>query len=94
MTGRLHDEASSDEKAGHIQARPVSWAVVVLVCAGFLVAGIALIASEPWLFFVGAGLIVVGVVLGSATHAMADVSSRADRSGAQTQPVDAEAATR
>jgi len=67
------------EQAGHIQGRPVSWAVVVLVCAGFMASGIALIEHVAWLFFLGVGIVAVGAILGWATHAMADTSARVER---------------
>jgi hypothetical protein len=78
--GPTHD-VSVAERPGHIAARPVSWLVVVLVCAGFLVAGIGLIAAQPWLFWLGVGVVAVGVVIGGATHAMADVTARVERKG-------------
>ena len=81
--GPTHD-VSVAERPGHIAARPVSWLVVFLVCAGFLVAGIALIAAQAWLFWLGVGILAVGAIIGGATHAMADVSARVDRQG---QPV-------
>jgi hypothetical protein len=81
------------EKFGHIQARPVSWVVVFLVCAGFLVGGIGLIAATPWVFWVGIGAVAVGTVLGGVTHAMADMTARAHGSGHPKQPIDSEATT-
>jgi len=79
-----------DENFGHIHARPVSWVVVFLVCAGFLVAGIGLIAATPWVFWVGAGVVAAGTILGWVTHAMADLAARAARA---ERAAGAEAAT-
>ena len=53
MTELEQRGAPVNENFGHIQARPVSWVVVVLVCGGFAAAGIGLIVATPWLFFVG-----------------------------------------
>jgi hypothetical protein len=73
------DDVEVSENFGHIAARPVSWVVVFLVCAGFLVAGIGLIAATPWAFWVGAGVVAAGTILGGVTHAMADMTARAER---------------
>lgn len=88
------DDVSVGENFGHIQARPVSWVVVFLVCAGFLVGGIGLIAATAWVFWVGIAVVAVGTVLGGVTHAMADVTARAQRSGRTKPPIDSEATTR
>jgi hypothetical protein len=88
MTAASHDadshgDESVGERAGHIKARPVSWIVVILVCVGFLVAGIGLIVATPWVFWVGMGVVAAGVVLGGLTHAMADVTARVERKAAR-----------
>jgi hypothetical protein len=72
------DSTSVAEFTGHIKGRPVSWVVVVLVCGGFVAAGVGLIAALPWLFFVGVGVVVVAAILGWLTHAMADVTARVE----------------
>ncbi len=79
MSDRPADDLGIDEHFGHIQARPVSWVVVFLVCAGFLVAGIGLIAANPVVFWIGVGVVAVGTILGGATHAMADTTARVER---------------
>jgi hypothetical protein len=88
------DDAGVDEHFGHIQARPVSWVVVFLVCVGFLVAGIGLIAANPVVFWIGAGVVAAGTILGGVTHAMADVTARVERKQAKANKavVDGEAA--
>ena len=80
MSGMSHDPDSTSvaEFSGHIKGRPVSWVVVVLVCVGFIAAGVGLIAALPWLFFVGVGVVVVASILGWLTHAMADVTARVE----------------
>jgi hypothetical protein len=79
MSDRPKDDLGIDEHFGHIIARPVSWAVVFLVCAGFLVAGLGLIAASPVVFWIGVGVVAAGTILGGVTHAMADVTARVER---------------
>ncbi|HEY0869533.1 MAG TPA: HGxxPAAW family protein [Acidothermaceae bacterium] len=87
MADRPLDDLGIDEHFGHIQARPVSWVVVFLVCAGFLVAGIGLIAANPVVFWIGVGVVAAGTILGGVTHAMADVPSRVERRQAKANKV-------
>jgi hypothetical protein len=91
MSHVSNEDLDLSENFGHIRARPVSWVVVFLVCAGFLVAGIGLIAATPWVFWVGAGVVAAGTILGGVTHAMADMSGRATR--AEKKLADGEVAT-
>jgi len=79
MPDQPADDLGIDEHFGHIKARPVSWVVVFLVCAGFLVAGIGLIAANPVVFWIGVGVVAAGTILGGVTHAMADVPARVER---------------
>jgi hypothetical protein len=88
MTELEQRGAPVNENFGHIQARPVSWVVVVLVCGGFAAAGIGLVVATPWLFFVGFGVVAVGTILGGVTHAMADMHGRAERSAARKSGAD------
>lgn len=85
MPDRPLDDVGIDEHFGHILARPVSWVVVFLVCAGFLVAGIGLIAASPVVFWIGVGVVAAGTVLGGVTHAMADVTARVERRQAKSK---------
>jgi hypothetical protein len=80
MSGTSHDPDSTSvaEFSGHIKGRPVSWVVVVVVCGGFVAAGVGLVAALPWLFFVGLGVVVVGSILGWVPHAMADATARVE----------------
>jgi hypothetical protein len=64
--------------SGHIPGRPVSWVVVILVCGGFIAAGFGLTLAQPWLFYIGAGVVVLAVIVGWATHAMSDVTARVE----------------
>ncbi|HEX2498726.1 MAG: HGxxPAAW family protein [Actinomycetes bacterium] len=52
---------------GHSTA---AWTAVVLALAGFVVGGAALILAEPWLFYVGVGLLVLAVVAGKVLQMM------------------------
>jgi hypothetical protein len=59
---------------GSARGRPMSWVVVALVILGFLVGGLGLMAGPSWwLFWTGAGLVLVGIVVGWATGIMEDV---------------------
>jgi len=78
MNPNITQDVAVGERAGHIPGRPISWVVVVLVCAGFVVAGVGLITALPWLFYTGAGVVVAGTILGWATHAMADVTAKVE----------------
>jgi hypothetical protein len=82
------DSTSIAEFNGHIKGRPISWVVVVLVCGGFIAAGVGLIAALPWLFFVGIGVVVVGWLLGWFTHAMADATARVETPARQRDAVE------
>jgi hypothetical protein len=85
MSDRPPPDLGVDEHFGHIIARPVSWVVVFLVCAGFLVAGIGLIAANPVVFWIGVVVVAAGTILGGVTHAMADVTARIERRQAKAQ---------
>ena len=53
--------------------RPVSWVAVTLIIVGFVIGGIALPIGPSWvLFWVGAAIVVVGGIMGAATHIMDD----------------------
>jgi hypothetical protein len=53
--------------------RPVSWVAVSLVMVGFLAGGLALVFGPTWVvFWIGAGLAVVGGLLALATNIFED----------------------
>jgi hypothetical protein len=85
MSEPAHDADLSiaESHGGHIKGRPVSWTVVVMVSGGFLVAGIGLATATPWLFIAGLAVVLLGGILGWATHAMADVTARVERKAAR-----------
>jgi hypothetical protein len=47
-----------------------AWTLVIIVLVGVLVGCVALIANQPWLFWVGLGVIVVGVIVGKVLQVM------------------------
>ena len=53
--------------------RPASWVATSSIIAGFIAGGIALcIGPAWWLFWTGAGLVVLGALVGVAVHMMDD----------------------
>lgn len=73
------DLSIAEARGGHIKGRPISWAVVILVSGGFLVAGVGMVVATPWLFIVGLAVVALAGIVGWATHAMADVTARVER---------------
>jgi uncharacterized membrane protein len=49
---------------------PAAWTAVTIVMVAFLVGGIGVWLAQPWLFWVGVGLAVVGVVVGKVMQMM------------------------
>ena len=49
---------------------PAAWTAVGVMFVGFLISGIALPLSLPWLFFVGLGVVVLGAVAGKVLQMM------------------------
>jgi hypothetical protein len=49
---------------------PAAWTAVSIMFVGFLIAGLALPFSLPWLFFVGLAVVVIGAVVGKAMQMM------------------------
>ena len=53
--------------------RPASWATTTIVTSGFVIGGIALpIGPVWWLFWLGAGIVVLGALVGAAVHIFDD----------------------
>ena len=78
------DLSIAETRGGHIKGRPISWVVVVLVSGGFLAAGVGLATAIAWLFIAGLAVVVLGGIVGWATHAMADSTARVERNAAKT----------
>ena len=53
--------ASPPRNHGHTTA---AWVTVGMVLLGSTIASVAVVVARPWLFWVGLGVVVVGVVLG------------------------------
>jgi hypothetical protein len=49
---------------------PAAWTAVTIVLIGFVVGGLALILAQPWLAFVGIGIIVLGGLVGKIMQMM------------------------
>lgn len=47
-----------------------AWTAVVLITIGFLVGGVAIVLAQPWLFWVGIGIVVLGGLAGWILRAM------------------------
>ena len=53
--------------------RPASWVAVAIIIAGFIVGGIALpVGPVWWLFWLGAGIVVVGGIFALSVHILDD----------------------
>jgi hypothetical protein len=53
--------------------RPTSWVTSITIIVGFIVGGIALVTGPAWwLFWAGAGIVVLGSLFGASVHIMDD----------------------
>jgi len=53
--------------------RPASWVTTSIVVIGFTLGGIALPIGPSWvLFWIGAAIVVVGIIVGAAVHIFDD----------------------
>ena len=53
--------------------RPASWVAVSVIIVGFIVGGVAMVPSPKWwLFWTGAGIVVIGGIMAAAAHIMDD----------------------
>ena len=60
------------EHEGH-HGRPASWVAVSIIIVGFIVSGIALTVGPTWwLFWAGAGMVVIGGIMAAAVHILDD----------------------
>jgi hypothetical protein len=63
-------------EAGHYEAhhgRPSSWVAIGIIVVGFVVGGAALPAGPTWwLFWLGAGIVVVGGIVALSTRILDD----------------------
>ena len=49
---------------------PAAWTAVTIIMVAFLVGGIGVVVAQPWLFGVGAALVVLGLVVGKVMQMM------------------------
>jgi hypothetical protein len=49
---------------------PAAWTAVTIIMVAFAVGGIGVLLALPWLFWVGVGLIIVGIVAGKVMQMM------------------------
>lgn len=59
----------SDAHADH-GSTPAAWTAVTIIMVAFVVGGIGVLVSQPWLFWVGCALVLVGVVVGKVMQMM------------------------
>ena len=72
---RALDERASEPAWHHEEyhGRRVSWVAVTLIIAGFIIGGIALPIGPSWvLFWVGAAIVVIGVIFAGSIRIMDD----------------------
>jgi len=74
-TGAHGLDAQTGVSYGHEahHGRPASWVAVSIIIVGFIVGGVAMVPSPKWwLFWVGAGIVVIGGIMAAAVHIMDD----------------------
>lgn len=64
---RDQNEHGQHDDHGHSAA---AWTLVSVALSGALVSSFAMVLNMPWLFWVGVGIIVVGLVLGKVLQSM------------------------
>ena len=64
---------------------PAAWTAVTIVLIGFVVGGVAVIVAQPWLAFVGIGIVVLGGIVGKIMQMMGlGADSPTERNAEQT----------
>jgi hypothetical protein len=74
-TGAHGLDAQTGMSYGHEahHGRPASWVAVSIIIVGFVVGGVAMVPSPKWwLFWTGAGIVVVGCIMAAAAHILDD----------------------
>jgi hypothetical protein len=74
-TGAHGLDAQTGVSYGHEahHGRPASWVAVSVIIVGFVVGGVAMVPSPKWwLFWIGAGIVVIGGIMAAAAHIMDD----------------------
>ncbi|WP_245623097.1 HGxxPAAW family protein [Spirillospora albida] len=73
-------ESHSEESHGSHAGRPSSWIAVGIIFVGFVIGGVALCAGPSWImFWIGAAVIVAGIVVSGLVHLFSDVVVDAPR---------------
>jgi hypothetical protein len=49
---------------------PAAWTAVSIIMVAFVVGSIGVLLAQPWLFWVGVGLVVIGIVAGKVMQMM------------------------
>ncbi|HEX5017154.1 MAG TPA: HGxxPAAW family protein [Actinomycetes bacterium] len=49
---------------------PAAWTAVTIIMVAFVVGGIGVLIAQPAVFWVGAGLVIVGIVVGKVMQMM------------------------
>jgi hypothetical protein len=74
-TGAHGLDAQTGVSYGHEahHGRRASWVAVSVIIIGFVVGGVAMVPSPKWwLFWTGAGIVVIGGIMAAAAHIMDD----------------------
>ncbi|WP_019629175.1 HGxxPAAW family protein [Actinomadura atramentaria] len=70
----------SEDSHGSHAGRVSSWVAVAIVFAGFVVGGVSLCLGPAWVgFYVGVGIVVVGIAACGLVHVFSDVVVDAPR---------------
>jgi len=57
----------------HHHGKPLSWAAVVIIIIGFVIGGVAMVPHPTWwLFYLGAGIAVIGCIITLFAHTFSD----------------------
>jgi hypothetical protein len=70
----LEKPETYEEAHGH-SGRPISWVMVAVILAGFVIGGVGLMLASLWMFCLGAALVVVGGVVAWRTGIMEDYTT-------------------
>ncbi len=74
-TGAHGLDAQTGVSYGHEEyhGRSASWVAVSIIIVGFIVGGIAMVPHPKWwLFWTGAGIAVIGIIMAAAAHILDD----------------------
>jgi hypothetical protein len=49
---------------------PAAWTAVTIIMVAFVIGGVGVGVAQPWLFWAGVGLVVVGIIVGKVMQMM------------------------